>query len=100
MEEGSGRGSGRVRLLVSNRGSGRVGSGPLSKVTRGQLWCISRLPIGGILAIYDIELLARLPEFKSESGPLFYATTRLGNRLNQGSISLRTHVTREFQYYY
>ena len=44
MGEGSGRGSGRVRLFVSNRGSGRVGStfrrvgsGP-RKVTRGQLW--------------------------------------------------------------
>ena len=46
MGEGSGRGSGRVRLFVGNRGSGRVGStfrtgrvgsGP-RKVTRGQLW--------------------------------------------------------------
>ena len=27
MEEGSGRGSGRFRLFVGNRGSGRVGSG-------------------------------------------------------------------------
>ena len=43
MREGSGRGSGRVRLFVSNRGPGRVGStfcrvgsGP-RKVTRGQL---------------------------------------------------------------
>ena len=43
MGEGSGHGSGRVRLLVSNRGSGRVGSGQRfvgsgrRKVTRGQL---------------------------------------------------------------
>ena len=43
MGEGLGRGSGRVRLFVRNRGSGRVGSkfrrvgsGP-RKVTRGQL---------------------------------------------------------------
>ena len=44
MGEGSGRGSGRVRLFVGNRVSGRVyvslgrvGSGS-RKVTRGQLW--------------------------------------------------------------
>ena len=43
MGEGSGRGSGRVRLFVGNRGSGRVnvspgrvGPGP-RKVTRGQV---------------------------------------------------------------
>ena len=48
--EGSGCGSGWVRLFVGNRGSGRVGlgrvgsgqyfagSGPIRKVTRGQLW--------------------------------------------------------------
>ena len=43
MGEGSGRGSGRVRLFVGNRGSGRVnvslsrvGSGP-RKVTRRKL---------------------------------------------------------------
>ena len=62
MGEGSGRGSGRVRLFVGNRGSGRVGStfrpgrvgsGP-RKVTRGQLWSIL------IVIYFKIAVICRM----------------------------------------
>ena len=60
MGEGSSRGSGRVRLFVGNRGSGRVGStfrrvgsGP-RKVTRGQLCC------GMAYYIVGIKLTAKM----------------------------------------
>ena len=59
--EGSGRGSGRVRLFVGNRGSGRVGStfrrvgsGP-RKVTRWQLWSRYIIVYANHIILYELK---------------------------------------------